>query len=49
MNRGFTIAALVGLFGCGSRAPDVNPPQLWIAPNGSELALKLQPVEPEHF
>jgi hypothetical protein len=23
-----------------------NPPELWLAPNGSELALRLTPVKP---
>jgi hypothetical protein len=24
----------------------LNPPELWLAPNGSELALQLVPVQP---
>jgi hypothetical protein len=41
---------LFGLFGCGpgpSASP--NPPQLWLALNGSELKVRLVPIEPNPF
>lgn len=41
------LVAVVALAGCG---PSVaNPPQLWLAPNGDELHVKLQPIEPNPF
>ncbi len=49
MNRLFALAALACLTACSSPAPTGNPPQLWIDLNGSELAIKLVPVEPPPF
>jgi hypothetical protein len=42
--------AAVGLGGCGNGAgAGPNPPQLWIASNGDELHVKLQPIMPNPF
>ena len=35
--------------GCGPGAMNQNPPVLYLALNGSELAAKLQPVLPPHY
>ncbi len=34
--------------GCGPSATG-NPPELWLALNGSEVSLRLAPVEPDPF
>ena len=39
---------LLTLAGCSGPA-NPNPPQLWLAPDGSELRVKLQPTEPPYF
>ena len=50
MNRLFALACVGALAGCPAPPPPTgNPPQLWIDLNGSELAIKLVPVEPEPF
>jgi hypothetical protein len=46
--RALVLVALGALAGCSGPA-NPNPPQLWIAPDGSELHLKLQPIEPPYF
>ena len=49
------LALALALAGCppSPGAPDggagANPPQLWLALNGSELMVKLQPVMPNPF
>jgi hypothetical protein len=48
MIRACMLAALACALGCSPAAPS-NPPQLWIAANGSELLIKLQPIEPNPF
>ncbi len=37
------------LFSAGCPAGNQNPQELWLAPNGSELMLKLSDQEPEPF
>lgn len=39
----------VALAACPGPQQGNNPPQFWIAPDGSELKLKLVPVEPPPF
>ena len=40
-------AFIAMLAGCpGDDSVDVNPPRLWLAPDGSEIRLKLQDSEP---
>lgn len=54
--RMFVLASLagavaIGSSGCSDDAPPVgpNPPRLWLALDGSEIAVKLSPVEPPIF
>jgi hypothetical protein len=45
----FTVAAcLAGLAGCPG-PNDQNPPQLWLAPDNAETAVKLIDHEPDPF
>jgi hypothetical protein len=41
------IVAALALAGCGHAVG--NPPELFLAPNGDELHVKLQPIEPNPF
>jgi hypothetical protein len=44
------VVAALSLLGCpGAPSSHPNPPQLWIAPNGGETAIKLSSVEPIPF
>jgi hypothetical protein len=52
--RVFVLASLAGAavaIGCSDDAPPVgpNPPRLWLALDGSEVEVKLSPVEPPPF
>ena len=51
--RLFVLASLAGAvaIGCSDDAPPVgpNPPRLWLARVGSEVEVKLSPVEPPPF
>lgn len=55
--RMFVLASLAGAVasigsgGCSDDAPPVgpNPPRLWLALDGSEVEVKLSPVEPPPF
>jgi hypothetical protein len=52
MRLGFLLMMTsVALAGCGNGggATGANPPQLWIASNGDELHVKLQPIMPNPF
>lgn len=50
MNRALAVAALVvAALAAGCGGSPHNPAQLWIAPNGDELHVKLQPIEPNPF
>lgn len=44
--RPLVLVALVSLAAC---ANDGNPHQLWLAPNGTEAAVKLVDHEPDPF
>jgi hypothetical protein len=48
MRRTLAAVAVAALAGCGG-GHVANPAQLWIAPNGDELHVKLQPIEPNPF
>jgi hypothetical protein len=41
--------ALMALAACPSGDDGRNPPRVWLATNGSELRVKLQPIEPNPF
>lgn len=41
------LGAALALGGCGGGSK--NPSQLWIAPNGDELHVRLQPIMPNPF
>jgi len=49
MNRIVLAAAALALAGCPSPPAGKNPPQVWEALNGSELMVKLSPIEPAPF
>ncbi len=53
MTRAWLLPIVVALAGCpnnpGPSDGGLNPPQLWLAPNGSELFVRLVPVEPPEF
>jgi hypothetical protein len=51
MNRIFALAAIATLAACpGDDTTDgPNPPRLWLALDGSEVQVKLSPVEPPVF
>jgi hypothetical protein len=41
--------ALAALTGCPGPDPTGNPPELWLAPNGSEVVVQLIDHEPPPF
>jgi hypothetical protein len=43
------VFSLLALAGCPSGSDSANPPRVWLAPNGSELRVRLTPVEPDPF
>jgi hypothetical protein len=49
MTRAALLASLLALAGCPSSDPGPNPPKVWLALNGSELMVRLSPVEPDPF
>jgi hypothetical protein len=51
MKQLFAFAVLLASAGCPSDdpPPEENPPQLWLALNGSERAVRLVPYQPEPF
>jgi hypothetical protein len=49
MNRIALAAAALALAGCPPQPTGKNPPQVWEALNGSELMVKLTPIEPAPF
>jgi hypothetical protein len=52
MKRTVALMGLIGVIGAVSGCgPNVtgNPPQLWLALNGSEVNVRLVPVEPNPF
>lgn len=52
MKRAIVLMGLIGaagaVAGCGPSVTQ-NPPQLWLALNGSEVNVRLVPVEPDPF
>lgn len=49
MRAGFVAAALLGLAGCGDDSSGGNAPTLFLAPDGSEIRVKLAESEPPPF
>jgi hypothetical protein len=43
---GLALVALSVVVGCSTAT---NPPRLYLAPNGDELHVRLQPIEPNPF
>jgi len=45
------LGAALLMVGCGNPGggAGLNPPQLWLASNGDELHVKLQPIMPNPF
>jgi hypothetical protein len=48
MNKLSALVCFLALAGCGDSAPP-GPPKLWLALNGDELHVKLQPIEPHPY
>ena len=44
-----SISCLVALAACGGGGGDTNPRTLWLAPDNSELEVKLQSSEPPPY
>lgn len=46
-----TVALAISGLGCSDDAPPVgpNPPRLWLSLDGTEVEVKLSPVEPPPF